>query len=208
MTPEHAQARCGNATASEFASILAKGEGKTRKSYLRRVVAEMLTGKPHETYSNKHMDRGTEQEPFARMAYEARTGNIVEEVAFIKHPTLSAGCSPDGLVDLDGGAEIKSVIPTVQVDTILSGSYPPEHKPQVQGSLWITKRRWWDFCSYSPDFMDKRLRLYIFRVERDEAYIAKLEKEVEGFLREAEQLRDFLLGKDSLEQTLRASLAA
>jgi hypothetical protein len=59
------------------------------------------------------------------------------------------------------------VIPTVQLDTILSGGYPPEHKAQVQGSLWITGRKWWDFCSYSPD-MPGKLRLYIFRVERDE----------------------------------------
>jgi hypothetical protein len=34
-SPEWLQARCGNATASEFASILAKGEGKMRAAYLR-----------------------------------------------------------------------------------------------------------------------------------------------------------------------------
>jgi hypothetical protein len=205
VTPEHAQARCGHATASEFAAILARGQGKTRAAYLRRVVAEMLTGKPSETYRNAHMDRGNEQEPFARMAYEAQTGNFVEQVEFIKHPTLAAGCSPDGLIDADGGAEIKSVIPTVQLDTILAGTYPPEHKPQIQGSLWITGRKWWDFCSFSPD-MPGKLRLYIFRVERDEDYIKKLEAEVTGFVREAEQLRDTLLGREPLEALLRASL--
>jgi hypothetical protein len=62
----------------------------------------------------------------------------VEQVKFIKHPTLAAGCSPDGLVDEDGGVEIKSVIPTVQIDTVLAGGYPSEHKAQIQGCLWIT----------------------------------------------------------------------
>lgn len=207
MTPEHAQARCGNATSSEFSSVLAKGQGKTRAAYLRRVVAEMLTGKPAETYRNAHMDRGNEQEPYGRMAYVARTGNLVDDVEFIKHPTLAAGCSPDGLIDADGGLELKSVIPAVQVETILAGGYPSEHRAQVQGNLWISKRAWWDFGSFCPDMPTPELRLYVFRVERDEGYIANLEAEVTAFVREAEQLRDRLLGR-SLEDQLLASLRA
>jgi hypothetical protein len=212
MTPEHAQARCGNATASDFSAILAPAKDgkdrKTRNAYLRRVVAEMLTGKPSETYRNSHMDRGQEQEPFARMAYEAQTGNFVEQVEFIKHPTLAAGCSPDGLIDPRGGAEIKSVIPTVQLDTILSGGYPLEHRAQIQGGMWIAERDWWDFVSFCPDMPTPALRLYIFRVQRDEPYIARLETEVASFVREAEQLRDRLLGRDTLADQLRASLEA
>lgn len=178
--------RCGKATASEFSSVLAKGQGKTRLAYLRRVVAERLTGKPMESYKNAHMERGTEQEPYARLAYEALTGNLVEEVGFIQHPTLMAGCSPDGLID-DGGAEIKSVIPTVQLETILAGGYPSEHKAQIQGSMWITGSQCWDFCSYSPD-MPEHLRTYIFRVVRDEPYITQLAAEVTVFLREVDEL--------------------
>ena len=206
MTPEHAQNRVGNATASCFKDILAEGKGKTRTAYLRRVVAERLTGRPTESYRNAHMDRGTEQEPFARMAYEAATGNVVQEVQFIKHPTLAAGCSPDGLVDHDGGGEYKCVIPTVQIETILSGAYPSEHKPQVQGNLWITERAWWDFASFCPDMLDRKLKLYIFRVQRDEEYITRLEREVRVFLQEVDALCDHLLGKDNLEEKLRASV--
>lgn len=204
---EWLQARCGHVTASEFAAVLAKGQGKTRAAYMRRVVAEMLTGKPSETYKNAHMDRGQEQEPYARMAYEAQTGNMVEEVGFIKHPTLPVGCSPDGLVEKAGGTEIKSVIPTVQLETILTGSYPTEHRAQVQGSIWLAERDWWDFASFCPDMPTAKLRLYIFRVQRDGDYIAKLEAEVTQFVREAEQMRDLLLDKPVLEDQLRASLA-
>jgi uncharacterized protein (UPF0335 family) len=66
----------------------------------------------------------------------------------------------------------------------------------VQGSLWITGRRYWDFVSYCPDMLDERLRLYIFRVERDEAYIATLEAEVRRFLAEVDRTVDVLLGRD------------
>lgn len=185
-------ARCGKATASEFSSVLAKGQGKTRESYLRRVVAERLTGKPTETYKNGHMDRGHEQEPYARMAYEATMGCFVEQAGFIDHPTLKAGCSPDGLVGTDGGAEIKSVIPTVQLNTILAGNYPSEHRAQIQGSLWITGRSWWDFCSYSPD-MPEHLRLYVHRVPRDEGYILTLAAEVISFLSDVDRMVELMM---------------
>lgn len=179
-------AKCGKASASEFSSILAKGQGKQRASYLRRIIAERLTGKPVEAYRNAHMDRGNEQEPLARLAYEARTDNLVDQHGFLQHDTLMVGCSPDGIIGTKGGAEIKSVIATVQVETILRGNYPPEHVAQVQGSLWITGREWWDFVSYSQD-MPAHLRVYIFRVNRDDKYIAELETEVRKFLREADE---------------------
>ena len=177
--------RCGMVTASRFADVLAKGQGKTRASYMRQVVAERLTGKPTESYKNAHMERGTEQEPHARMAYEAKTGNVVEEVGFIGE--LFYGCSPDGLIDLDGGAEIKSVIPTVQLDTILSGKCPTGHIAQIQGCMWVTGRQWWDFVSFSPD-MPEPHNLYIYRVMRDEPYIATLALEVAQFIRDCDSM--------------------
>jgi hypothetical protein len=199
--------RCGYATASCFAEVLAKGEGKTRAAYLRRVATERLTGKPAETFSNSHTARGTEQEPFARLAYEAEFGEPVELVGFIKHPKLMAGCSPDGLVGKDGGGEFKCVIPTVQLETwIASAPFPPAHRAQIQGNLWITGRAWWDFVSYSPD-MPAHLRLYRHRVERDEAYISNLEREVRKFLEEVDAMVDRLMRMSmTLEEQLQASL--
>ena len=190
---EWLQLRCGLATASEFSSVLASGKGGapsiTRAAYLNRIVAERLTGEPQISQATgkwlKDLERGKEQEPLARMAYEAKTGAYVEEVPFIKHQTLECGCSPDGLIDLDGGAEIKSVIPTVQLATWESGSYPTEHRAQVQGSLWITGRTYWDYCSYSPT-LPPNLRLYVFRVLRDEVYISQLAAAVKQFLTEVE----------------------
>lgn len=188
-------ARLGRATASEFSAVLAKGQGKTRAAYMRRLLAERLTGKPIDTYHNSHMDRGQLQEPFARQAYEALTGTIVNEAEFIAHPTLMAGCSADGLIDDDGGIEAKSVIPTVQVETLMAGGYPSEHRAQIMGSLWLTERRWWDFCSFCPD-MPEHLQLYVFRVERDEDFIQRLAAEVTVFLREIDTQYKVLMGQD------------
>lgn len=186
-----AMERCGLPTASEYSSILAKGQGLTRKKYLRRIVAEILTGKPIADSSygawQQNLERGHEQEAEARANYEAVTGNLVQEVGFIRHPAIRTGCSPDGLIEADGGCEIKSVIPTVQIETLLSGGYPNEHKPQIQGNLWVTGRAWYDFCSFSPD-MPEHLRTYIYRVVRDESYIKTLAAEVVVFIAEADEL--------------------
>jgi hypothetical protein len=208
-TPEWFALRCGKVTASELSAILAKGQGKTRANYLRRVIAETLTGKPSETYRNAHMDRGQEQEQLAGWSYELATGNALEKVGFIEHDSLRAGCSPDALITgAKRGAEIKCVIPTVQVETILAGGYPSEHKAQIQGSLWITGYEAWDFCSYSPD-MPEHLRTYIFTVERDETYIQMLQNEVIGFLVDVDRALERLgrAGMDT-ETLLRKSLVA
>lgn len=187
-TPEWFQARCGFVTASCYSDVQAKGEGKVRMKYMRRIVEERLTGKPAEGgFSNIHTERGNAQEPFARLEYEAATGNLVEQVGFIRHPTLMAGASPDGLIDHDGGGEFKCVIPSVQMETIDRGKYPASHKAQIMGNLWITGRQWWDFVSYSPTLPGK-LRLYIYRVQRDEEYIKNLETEVIRFLQETEEM--------------------
>jgi len=192
-SPAWVEARLGRATASMFSAVMAKGQGITRTKYLRRVVCERLTGKPADTFSNAHTDRGTEQEGFARLAYESLTGNVVEEVGFIQHPTLMTGYSPDGHISIDGGLEIKSVISTVQLDTILAGGYPSEHRCQIMGSLWLSGRTFWDFASYSPDMPD-HLKLYIFRVTRDEQFIATLAAEVKSFLTDVDVLVEKLKG--------------
>ena len=187
--------RIGYATASCFSDVMAKGKGITRTKYMRRLVAERLTGKPFESYVNGDILRGKEQEPLARMEYEAFTGNLVQEVGFVRHEILLAGASPDGLIDDDGGIEIKSVKPTVQIETIEQGGYPYEHVAQIQGNLWITGRKWWDFVSYSPD-MPEPLRLYVYRVYRNEAYIVQLEEEVMRFLDEADALYQRLMNAE------------
>lgn len=208
-SPEWLALRAGWTTASCFADVLAKGQGKMRAAYLRRIVAERLTGKPMDTYRNAHMERGQEQEPLARWAYELATDTALERVAFIEHDELRVGCSPDSLVPgMRRGVEIKCVIPTVQVETILGGTYPSEHRAQIQGGMWITGFEEWDFVSYSPD-MPQHLRTYIHTVKRDEAYIQALEIEVRTFLNEVEStIKRLNASQQDVEALLRKSLEA
>lgn len=188
-TPEWLASRAGVATASCFAAIMATGRGGAesadRRNYRSRLVVERLTSKPVQTFQSAAMKQGTEREPFARMAYETHTGNIVREVGLCMHDTLTAGASPDGLIAEDGGLEIKCPELSNHLAYLQIKTEPAEYTWQIQGAMWITGRAWWDFASYNPDFPE-RLQLVVRRVERDDAAIKKLAAEVERFLSEVD----------------------
>ena len=184
--------RAGHITASRFKDVLdftkAGKPGAKRTAYLWEVVIERLTGQPCDHYTNAAMEWGLEQQRPSQMACEAATGYMIEEVGFIKHPTLPmVGGSADGLIDDDGGWESKSPFNSaIHLATVLDGM-PEDHMPQVQGCMAITGRHWWLFASFDPR-LPPPLNLYTQRIERDDKYIANLEAEVIKFSAEVAAL--------------------
>lgn len=176
-SPEWFKARLGIPTASEFAAVKAKGEGKTRRTYMMKLIGEILTGECMEGYSNAHMERGKEMEPDARNLYAFRMDVEPIQVGFVRNGRK--GASPDSLIGLNGMCEIKTKLPHLQAEVLLADRLPPEHIAQCQGNLWVAEREWIDFVSYWP-----RMPLFVKRVYRDDAYIATLAKEVDLFLAE------------------------
>jgi len=172
-SPEWLAARLGIPSASMFAKLVTtKGIwSASADAYINQLVAERLTGEREEVFQSHHMLRGTELEPDARDLYSLMSDAEVTEVGFCLHDTLSAGCSPDGLIGEEGGLEIKAPAPSTHVEYLRGGVLPSKYKQQVMGCLWITGREWWDFVSYHPT-----MKPLIVRVERDEEYIAALEK--------------------------------
>jgi putative phage-type endonuclease len=182
-------ARCGKVTASRVADIVAKtktGYSASRENYLAQLVCERMTGKPAESYSNTAMQWGTDQEPFARAAYEAAKDVLVQEVGFVVHPTIEgAGASPDGLVGDFGLVEIKCPNTATHIQTLLDQKVPEKYNIQMQLQMACTGRQWCDFASFDPR-MEEGLQLFIKRVEYHPLYVAELEKEVINFLMDVE----------------------
>lgn len=192
-TEEWFDARAGRITASRMCDVMAFSDGgvylsgkrkgqpkevrplKARTDYIHQLAAERLTNKPRKQVKAFALQWGQEVEPAAVAAYEAETGYIVERSGFIVHPAYDfIGASPDFLVGEEGGGEIKCPESSEVHLATLVGGLPQEHIEQIQGGLWVVRRKWWDFISYHPDF-PASLRLYVQRVNRDEDYIAKLE---------------------------------
>lgn len=181
--------RAGKVTASRVADVLSKiksGESAGRKNYRMDLVAERLTGKPADSFTNSAMQWGTEQEPFARIAYETHKGLFVEQVPFVDHPTIEwFGCSPDGLVAEDGLLEIKCPNTTTHLEYLQDGKPPSKYIPQMMAQMACTGRKWCDFASFDPR-LPEDLQLFVVRLNRDDAYIQEMEAEVKQFLTEVE----------------------
>jgi hypothetical protein len=179
-TDEWRKARIGHVTASGFDAITArKRDGKPTaayRAYLLQIVGEILTGEAPETFGGNALARGKEMEAEARQLYEFQTDNACELVGHVYDDVKRAGASPDSLISTDGMIEIKTKAAHLQLQVLIDDVLPEDHVAQVQGALWVTGRAWCDFVSYWP-----RLPLFVKRVTRDEAYIARLAVEVTDF---------------------------
>lgn len=207
-TEEWLRARAGIPTASEFSTLLMKGRGgaesKTRRTYMLKLVGEILTGEQMEGFNNHHMERGKVMEDEARDLYAFMKDVTPECVGFIRNG--DKGCSPDSLVDANGMVEIKTKLPHLQVDCLLGNRVPPEHVAQCQGALWVAEREWIDFVSYWP-----KLPLFVTRTYRDEEYISKLAAAVDQFNLELAELVETVRNREDgppLRQQLTQSLEA
>lgn len=179
--------RCGKATASRIADIVAKtksGWGASRANYMAQLVSERLTGVAERGFSSSAMQWGCDYEADARAAYSFRHDVDVAEVAFVEHPTIAwSGASPDGLVGDTGLVEIKCPNTATHIETLLSGVIPEKYRTQMLWQMACTGARWCDFASYDPRLPEK-MRLFVGRVDREESAIAELEDHVAVFLKE------------------------
>lgn len=190
-------ARCGKVTASRIAGLLERNkdgsEKADAKAYRAELVAERLSGLPTPSFSNAAMRWGTENEPAARLAYEALTGNAVIETGFVPHPTIAmTGASPDGLVDDAGLIELKCPNTMTHIGYLTNGLPPAQYCPQMLWQMECTGRQWCDFVSYDPR-LPPEYRLFVVRFERDENALIVMRKVVNEFLasidRQIEDLR-------------------
>ena len=183
------QQRMGKATASRISDIVAKtktGYSTSRANYMAQLVVERMTNQVAESYSNAAMEWGIENEEFARAAYEAKIGNMVDQVGAIDHPRIAmSAASPDGLVGDDGCLEIKCPNTATHIETLLGDEPAKKYYDQMQWQMVCANRSWCDFVSFDPR-MPAHLQLFVKRIERSDLYIAELEKEVVQFLVEVE----------------------
>lgn len=172
--------RLGIVTCSELECLLVSGKGPegfgvAAITYMDTLIGERITGEAAELpFTTRATERGHELEGMARSLYEDRFDVKTEQVAIILNH--GAGYSPDSLVGANGLTEIKTKLPKFQVGVILANEVPKEHVAQCQGGLWVSEREWIDFVSYWPG-----MPLFVKRMYRDEALIAKIAERVKAF---------------------------
>lgn len=181
--------RCGKVTASRIKDVDAKPiKGKAHNALTLTILTERLTGVQEESITNKAMQWGIDQEPYAIAAYENETGNFVIGTGLIDHPVIKmSGASPDGLVDQDGQLEVKCPSSQTHLNTILTQEVPSEYVPQITWQLACTRRKWCDFVSYDPR-LPEHLRLVVIRVNAEDLDIAGIEQSVIRFNQKIDQI--------------------
>lgn len=157
-------------------------------------------GDGDEVYVNAAMRFGTEQEAYARRAYEIRTGYMVEAAGFVCTPDRKFGVSVDGLVYDEpgqrGGVEIKTIVSSnVLFETVIGGD-TSAYIDQCDLNTWAWHLDWIDLCLWAPDLPSADKRLTVIRIYRDQDRIDALlldlvdfDKTVEGY---ADKLLAFL----------------
>lgn len=184
-TEEWKHLRLGLVTASKFSVVMASGKGggesKTRLAYMCDLAGEIITGNPTESYTNAFMERGKEQEDEARRLYAFEKDADLKRVGFVRNGTK--GCSPDSLQGKNGALEIKTTMARLLIMIMMRGDYPPEHRHQCQGTLWVTEREWIDIAIYCP-----KMPLFVERIHRDEAFIKQIAGAVSDFNAELREL--------------------
>ena len=181
--------RLGIPTASGFDKIISStGKASTQANgYMHKLLAEWLTGKSEDGYTNDSMERGKELEAAAREFYAFTHDVEVQQVGLVyRDENKLVACSPDGLTE-PAGLEIKCPLAHTHVSYLLANKVPSKYIPQIQGSMWVTGRQYWDFMSHHPD-----MHPLIIRVARDEKYINTLADLVGRFIKTMLEKRSIL----------------
>jgi putative phage-type endonuclease len=186
-TPEWHQQRLGKVTASRVADVVARtksGWGASRANYMAQLIAERLTGRVADSYTNGAMQWGQDKEAEAANAYAFYRNADPVAVGFIDHPVIAmSGASPDRLIDASGLIEIKCPNTATHIETLLGAAIPTKYLLQMQWQMDCTDRAWCDFVSYDPR-MPEHMRLHVVRVARDNEQIADLRTMIGEFLAE------------------------
>lgn len=193
-TTEWLRLRAGIPTASLFDNIITSGgkNGEPKAStqapaYMRHLLAERMVGGPIDGFKSKWMERGSELEERAVASYELAHDVETERVGFVTTDDGRIGCSPDRLIiDSDEMLEAKAPSAAVHVAYLMAAAgASTEYKVQLQGQLWVCEKSAVNIVSFYPGMPNAE-----FKVERDDVFIASMERAIRTFSDMLESLAD------------------
>ena len=201
--------RAGVITASKFVEARKRiksgpkkgGFTEAAEDYAFRVAVERISGAPlDEGFSTWAMKRGNELEPEARAWVEVKLGIFVDVAGFVTTDDEKFGASADGFIDKDGGLEIKCLVDPGRIRNVILSDDISEFMDQIQGGMWLTGRKWWQFALFCPALEKVGLQLYTKRVDRDDNYINEMELDLLEFERVVSKYEQTLRDRGMAEE--------
>lgn len=176
MSPEWFLLKSGIPSGSSAGKIITPAKGSLSAQadgYINELLEEMagLNDEEEHKWLSRDMEIGIEREPDARRLFELETGMPVRQVAWVTNDLNTAGCSPDGLIELPGkmsGWETKCPKARTHIgylrnamphlikhdggfDLYSAEALPIAYKCQCHWSMAVTGLQQWYFQSYHPD---------------------------------------------------------
>ncbi len=189
----------GFITPSGFKDLMTGGKagekyGATVAAYVEEIaLGHFNIAEEEPQYIAKELQWGIDHEGIAEQAYQMQTFNSIQRISsdnWIQHKKYSfiGGHVDGGYVKNEHATRLKATgkklveikcpyNPKNHYKNIKTAEqFKKQYKPQIQGYLWIAECDVLDAVSYDPRFKDINLDLYVFEVERDDAYISLLEE--------------------------------
>lgn len=203
-------ARMMKITGTKLKSVM--GTSEARRALIAELIAEEGTEQSKQMSPTKEMERGTDEEVFARKAFSERTGKRIENVGMCvstKYPWVAL--SPDGLIRdaegkyseaIEGKApdskkailyRIENMIPMEETGLLNAKGLPLSSAP----FLGIPSEYKWQcvlyfivnedlkklhFNIFDARFIDEAMQLYTVELHRDNEVLQEAMKEAEEAL--------------------------
>lgn len=211
-TNEWLALRLGKFTASKIGLLMSSGRGeifsKTAQSYIfevsaERNIAEWVQGDIEQWFNRTQifasaLQYGTENEDYAREAYENKFGLKVDQVGFVERTSIVGfGDSPDGIVKAEKGV-IELKCPKNPANHIQFGmlktaedlkAFKPEYYYQCYAHLLATGADWCDFSSFD---MYQKQDLHTLRIFPDEDVFSAIKERIKLANEEVDKILSLL----------------
>ena len=129
-----------------------------------------------------------------------KLGIFVDVAGFVTTDDEKFGASADGFIDKDGGLEIKCLVDPGRIRNVILSDDISEFMDQIQGGMWLTGRKWWQFALFCPALEKIGLQIYTKRVERDDNYINEMELDLLEFERVVSKYEQTLRDRGMAEE--------
>ncbi len=159
------------------------------KTYAFRLAIERIAGAAlqDDKFETFAMRRGHELEPEARACHE-RLGILVQRAGFVTTADGKLGASLDGLIDPwadrfghRGASEYKCLVSPDELRAVLLEDDLSSFTDQMQGGLMVTRAEYFHFGLYCPALTNINQQFTLKVIDRDEAYIAALRRDLDEF---------------------------
>lgn len=172
--------RLGKITGTRAVDLM--GTPKAQEKLMATLIKEIATAQNKEISPTKAMKNGIITEPKAIAYYELINNVKIEEVGLLYHPdNMYCACSPDGLIEKDGGIEVKCPEDETHVVLVMNEKVDPKYVWQMNWCMYVSGRKYWDYFNYSEN-LPEPIKTFTKRFERDESIMSQFDEKLDVFI--------------------------